>query len=56
MQSTLLGSGPNAARPLSGGIEYGPEIAANMKLYNVCKLDAGLEDFIRQTVVWLKSL
>lgn len=42
--------------PLSGGIEYGTEIAANMDLYKVSKLDSGLEDFIRQTVLWLKSL
>ena len=42
--------------PLSGGIEYGPEIAANMDLYKVLKQDAGLEDFINQTKQWLKSL
>ena len=42
--------------PLSGGIEYGPEIAANMNIYNAAKQDAGLEDFVSQTKLWLKSL
>jgi hypothetical protein len=46
----------SSVAPLSGGIEYGSEIAAKMNLYNVSKLDPGFEDFVRQAVFWLKSL
>lgn len=40
--------------PVSGGIEYGPNIAARMNLYEVSKQDAGLKDFVDQTKNWLK--
>jgi hypothetical protein len=42
--------------PLSGGIEYGPEVASKMNLYKASKEDPGLEDFIKQTKAWLVSL
>jgi hypothetical protein len=53
LKEAFQGSG---IAPLSGGIEYGPEIAAHMDIYTVSKLDAGLKDFADQTKLWLKSL
>ncbi|OHE81886.1 MAG: hypothetical protein A2107_09640 [Verrucomicrobia bacterium GWF2_62_7] len=48
-------AGSDVTPPL-GGIEYGPDVAKTMDLYQASKQDHGLADFVEKTQAWLKRL
>ncbi len=42
--------------PPLGGVEYGPDVAVEMDLYHACKLNSGLDSFVREVRAWLKQI